>query len=136
MGAMVAIVGALKASLKMGVRGNRVLHIQFGNVKEGKFAELQAWLKKNEAALAKHAPAGMSYRGTYGSVLGFGKYDIAQMWEMSKYGDFDRFRDHDDPTWNRLNEEFVDFFLPGMGEATLLRELSDVKIVEPKRPTK
>ncbi len=113
-----------------------MLHIQFGNVKEGRYAELQTWLKKNEGDLVKHAPEGMKYRGTFGSVLGFGKFDIAQMWEMSKYGDFDRYREHDDPTWNRLNEELMDFFLPGMGEAILLRDLSDVKVVEPKKPKK
>ncbi len=113
-----------------------MLHIQFGNIKEGRYSELQTWLKKNEEDLVKHAPAGMKYRGTFGSVLGFGKFDLAQMWELSKYGDFDRFREHADPTWNQLNAEFADFFMPGMGEAILLREMSDVKVVEPKKPKK
>ncbi len=111
-------------------------HIQFGNVKEGRYADLQEWVKKNERDLAKHAPVGWTYRGTFGTVLGFGKYDVAQIWELSKYGDFDTSREHKDPTWDRLNAELIDFFLPGSGEATLLRELGDVKIIEPKKPTK
>jgi hypothetical protein len=126
----------LKARSGIPVRGNLMLHIQFGNVKEGRYSELQEWLKKNQGTLAKHAPTGMTYRGTFGSVLGFGKFDVAQMWEMSKYGDFDRFREHDDQTWNQLNAEFLDFFMPGFGEAILLREMGDVKVVEPKKPKK
>lgn len=105
-------------------------------MKEGRYSELQAWVKKNEGALVKHAPSGWTYRGTFGTVLGFGKYDVAQIWELSRYGDFDTSREHDDPTWNRLNEEFVDFFMPGSGEATLLREIGDVKVVEPKKSKK
>ncbi len=113
-----------------------MLHIQFGNVKEGRYSELQAWIKKNEGALGKHAPAGWVYRGTFGTVLGFGRYDTAQIWEVGRYGDFDTSREHADPTWDQLNAELLDFFLPGSPEATLLREIGDVKIVEPKKPKK
>ena len=113
-----------------------MLWIQFGNVKEGRQKELQAWVKKNEGLLEKHAPPGWLYRGTFGTVLGFGRYDMAQIWECKKYGDFDTFREYDEGTWNRLNEEVVEFFLPGFGEAILLREIGDVKITEPKKPKK
>jgi hypothetical protein len=126
----------LKPRPPIWVRGRRMLHIQFGNVKEGRYSELQAWIKKNEGALAKSAPAGWTYRGTFGTVLGFGKYDAAQIWEINRYGDFDTSREHDNPAWNRLNEEFVDFFLPGSNEATLLREVGDIRVVEPKKSKK
>jgi len=66
-----------------------MLWIQFGNVKEGRMKEFQAWTKKNENALQKHGPPGWAYRGTHAAVLGFGKHDVATIWECSKYGDFD-----------------------------------------------
>ncbi len=106
------------------------------NVKEGRQKELQAWTKKNEGLMQKHAPQGWIYRGTFGAVLGFGRRDTTVLWELSKYGDFDNWRDHDDETWNRLTEELVDFFVPGSDEAVLLREIGDVKITEPKKPKK
>jgi len=58
------------------------------------------------------------------------------MMECNKYGDFDALRDHKDETWDRLNEEATDFFLPGEAEAMLLREVGDVKVLEPKKPKK
>ena len=113
-----------------------MLWIQFGNVKEGRQKEFQAWTKKNEGLMEKHAPPGWSYRGTFGTVLGFGRYDVGMMMECTNYGDFDKLRNHNDETWNRLNEEAGDFFLPGQSEAILLREIGDVKILEPRKPKK
>jgi hypothetical protein len=113
-----------------------VLWIQFGNVKEGRQTEFQEWTKKNEGLWSKHAPPGWAYRGTFGTVLGFGRYDTAFMMECSKYSDFDALRNHRDETWDRLNGEVQDFFLPGQGEAILLREIGDVKITEPRKPKK
>ncbi len=95
--------------------------------------DFQAWTKKNEDLFAKHAPRGFTYRGTFGTVLGFGRYDTAMIMECSKYGDFDSFREHKDETWSRLSEESTEFVLPGQGEAILLREIGDVKVVEPKK---
>ena len=116
--------------------GAVMLWIQFGNIKEGRYKDFQAWTKKNEGLLEKHAPPGWAYRGTFGTVLGFGRYNVAVMMECSKYGDFDALREHKDETWDRLNEEATDFFLPGEAEAMLLREVGDVKVLEPKKPKK
>jgi hypothetical protein len=113
-----------------------VLWIQFGNVKEGRMKDFQEWSKKNETLMQKHMPPGWAYRGTYAAVLGFGKYDVATIFECRKYGDFDALREHREETWDRLYQEAVEFFMPGSGEAILLRELSDTKIMEPKKETK
>lgn len=110
--------------------------ISYANVKEGRQKEFQEWTKKNEKLLEKHAPPGFAYRGTFGSVLGFGRYDTAIIWECNKYGDFDAFRAHKDETFGRLMEEGLDFFLPGQGESILLREIGDVIITEPKKAKK
>lgn len=110
-----------------------MLYLYSWNVKEGRQRELQAWTKKNEGLLEKHAPPGWIYRGTFGAVLGFGRRDTTQIWELRSYADFDAWRDHQEPTWNKLTEDFVDFFLPGSDEAILLREIGDVKITEPKK---
>jgi hypothetical protein len=113
-----------------------MLWITFGNIKEGRVKEFQAWTKKNEGLLSKHAPPGFAYRGTFGTVLGFGRYDAAQIMECDKYGDFDALRNHGDETWNRLQAEALEFFLPGQGEAVLMREIGDVKVTEPKKAKK
>jgi hypothetical protein len=110
-----------------------MLHIQSGNLKEGRAKEYQAWVSKNEGLLKEHAPPGWTYRGTYFYVLGFGRYHVAIIWECSRYGDFDASREHNDETWTRLNEEASDFFTPDPGEAMLLREISDTKIIEPPK---
>ncbi len=107
-----------------------MLYVQSFNIKEGKLKEFQAWAVKNEDLMQKHAPKGWTYRGTYGYVLGFGRYGAATMWECSKYGDFDAFREHRDATWERLGEDFDDFAIAGVGESVLLREIGDVKIME------
>jgi hypothetical protein len=106
------------------------------NVKEGRQKEYQAWIKKNEGLLGKHAPKGWIYRGTFGTVFNFGRFDTTQMWEIGRYGDLDAARDHQDETYVRLVEEWTDFFVPGAGEATLIREVGDVRIIEPKKPKK
>lgn len=114
-----------------------MLWLQNGNVKDGRMEEFQQWVKKNEDAIRKYAPMGWRYRGTYATVLGFGRYSVTTMWECTKYGDFDALRNHDDPTWVRLGEEWADFFhqtggYQTGGEATLLREIGDTKIIAPK----
>lgn len=98
----------------------------------GRMTEFQSWVKKNEDLMQKYAPPGWKYRGTYAYVLGFGRYSVASMWECSTYSDFDTFREHDDETWMRLNQEAVDFFTEEPGESVLLREIGDTMILEPK----
>ena len=110
--------------------------IQFGNVKEGRMRDFQERTKKNETMFAKHAPPGWAYRGTFGTVLGFGRHDAAMIMECGKYADFDNLREHNDETWMRLGEEATEFFLPGSNEAMLLREIGDVKVQEPKKKKK
>ena len=75
-----------------------MLWIQNFNVKEYKMEECQKLIKENEKTLAKHAPKGWKYIGTYCYVLGFGPYCGAFLWECSNYADFDVWRNHDDPT--------------------------------------
>ena len=69
-------------------------------------------------------------------MLGFGTYDTALILEYGKYGDFDKLREHKDETWDRLGAEANEFFLPGQSQAILLRELGDVKVMEPLKKKK
>lgn len=96
--------------------------------------KLQGWLAKNKDLFQKYAPPGWSYKGTYAYVLGFGRFQTADLWECKSYGDFDALREHDDENWMRLNEEYSEFFTPEPGEAVLLREIGDTKIMEPRAP--
>ena len=113
-----------------------MLYLTSYNLKEGRTGEYIAWVKKNMKTIQNHAPPGWKYRGIYGSVLGFGRYDVTEIWELRKYGDFDTFRKWDDKVSLRLQAEAQDFVLPGRAESTLLREVSDVVFVEPKKPKK
>src|SRR2546427_100309 len=82
-----------------------MLYMTSFNAKEGRARELQEWVNKNEDVIKKSAPRGWTYRGTYGYVLGFGRFGGAQLWECSKYGDFDTWREHNDPAWTRIGEQ-------------------------------
>lgn len=115
-----------------------MLHLSFGNVKEGQMRDFQAWVKKNEGAMSKHAPPGWLYRGTYACVYGFGPSDMVQLWEIGRYGDLDAGREHADKEWDRLQQEMTEFFEPHTTvPAVLLREIGDTKIIEPaKKPKK
>ena len=111
-----------------------MLYLVSTNVKEGRQGEYIAWVNKNKKSIQDHAPPGWKYRGTYATVLGFGRYDVTEIWEIKKYGDFDTFRNWKDKVSLRLSAESMDFVISGAGEATLLREVSDVVLVEPKKP--
>src|SRR5712691_13122994 len=65
--------------------GVTMLYMTSFNVKEGRLREFQAWVKKNEDVMQKSAPRGWTYRGTYGYVLGFGRFAGAQLWDCNKY---------------------------------------------------
>jgi len=66
-----------------------MLYMTSFSTKDGRLREFQDWVKKNEDVIKKSAPRGWTYRGTYGYVLGFGRFAGAQMWECNRYGDFD-----------------------------------------------
>lgn len=103
------------------------------NIKEGKVQEYQKFLKANEKAIVKCSPKGWTYRGDYLYVLGFGPYVGVEIWECADYADFDTFRNWDDPTWVRLNEEGMEFLTAEPTPAWLLREAGDTKVFEPKK---
>ena len=113
-----------------------MLYMTSFSTKEGRLREFQDWVKKNEDVIKKSAPRGWTYRGTYGYVLGFGRFAGAQMWECNRYGDFDAWREHNDPAWVRIAEEFQEFKTEDVGESVLLREMSDVRVFETKKPKK
>ena len=70
--------------------------------------ELQKFVEENQETIAKHAPKGWKYLGTYFYVLGFGPYHLAVMWEITDYADLDTMRDHDDPIfWNIIEKKFA-----------------------------
>jgi len=56
----------------MEIEVSNMLYIVNFNIKEYKLTEFQKFVKANEKTLAKHAPKGWKYMGTYFYVLGFG----------------------------------------------------------------
>ena len=126
----------LSDAFRMRRSGVNMLYMTSFNVKEGRVRKFQTWVKKKEDVMQKSAPRGWTYRGTYGYVLGFGRYGGAQLWECNKYGDFDAWREHSDPGWTRIAEEFDGFLSEQPGESVLLREMGDVKVIEAKKPKK
>ena len=114
-----------------------MLYVMNFNLKEYKQKEFQKFIKENEKTLAKHAPKGWKYMGTYFYVLGFGPHYGACFWECSDYADFDTSRKHqdEDPTWSGLWEQILEFWTPEPTPAWLLREAGDTKITEPEKKT-
>src|SRR5256886_16992506 len=103
-----------------------MLYITSFSTKEGRLREFQDWVKKNEDVIKKSAPRGWTYRGTYGYVLGFGRYGGAQLWECNRYGDFDAWRENSDPGGARIAGGFDGFLSGKPGERVRLREMGAV----------
>ena len=109
-----------------------MLRISNFNVKEQKVAELQKFIVENQETVAKHAPKGWKYLGTYFYVSGFGNYHGAVMWEITNYADLDAMRDHDDPIfWDLIRKKFS-YWTNEPTPAWLLRKAGDTKITEAK----
>jgi len=109
-----------------------MLRIMNYNIKENKTKEFQEFIKKNQKTKAAHAPKGWKYLGTYFYVLGFGPYHAMVMWEISDYVDFDALRDHADPVFWGLMEEFFSFTSNDPTPGWLLRKVGDTRITESK----
>src|SRR2546428_14177271 len=103
-----------------------MLYMTSFSTKDGRLREFQDWVKKNEDVIKKSAPRGWTYRGTYGYVLGFGRFAGAQMWECNRYGDFDAWRVHNDPPLLRISAEVPEVVMEDLGESVLLRGMRDV----------
>jgi hypothetical protein len=103
------------------------------NLKENTAMAYQQFIKENEKALAEHAPKGWKYMGTYFYVLGFGPYTAAIFWELTDYADFDNSRDHNDPTWEGLIKQAMEFGSPEPVPNWLLREAGDTQITQPDK---
>jgi hypothetical protein len=110
-----------------------MLRIMNYNIKENKTKEFQEFIKKNEKTKAAHAPKGWKYLGTYFYVLGFGSYHAAVMWEITDYADLDALRNHEDPIFWNLIEQFLDLTAHEPTPGWLLRKVGDTKITEPKK---
>lgn len=101
------------------------------NLKEKKAGEFQKFIQDNEKSISENAPNGWKYMGTYFYVLGFGSYTCAALWECSKYGDLDTWREHSNPDWINLNKKFLEFVDETVTPSWLLREIGDTKVTEP-----
>src|SRR5438309_5944955 len=117
------------------LEGSYALHDKFQH--ERRPAQGISGLGKEERG--RHQEVGASRLDVsrhHGYVLGFGRFAGAQMWECNRYGDFDAWREHNDPAWVRIAEEFQEFMTEDVGESVLLREMSDVRVFETKKPKK
>jgi hypothetical protein len=95
--------------------------------------EFQEFVKENQETIAKHAPKGWKYLGTYCYVLGFGPYHAALMWEITDYADLDTLRNHEDAVfWDLLEKKFA-FLTQEPTPGWLLRKVGDTKITESKK---
>jgi hypothetical protein len=85
----------------------------------------QAWLKKNAGKLAKRAPSGWKYRGTYFFVAGFGPHSCADLWEIVNNAAFDAWHAHRDPVFLKLQAESERFVADRPSTGFLLREAQE-----------
>lgn len=61
------------------------------DVKLGKSADFQEWLRSNEEELGREAPEGWEYIGTYAAIVSSEKEagDFRQFWRFDSYGAMD-----------------------------------------------
>lgn len=80
------------------------------NVKPGKRQEFAAWLKKHEETMRKSMSAiGATYRGTYLTTFGLAPADGINLIEYSSYEDFDAWRELEDPKFDEMMAEGMQF---------------------------
>ncbi len=113
-----------------------MLYINSLNMKSGRDTEFKNWYKKNRKDLAKYVPKGIKFVGIYGATMGLGRHDLTQIYEFDEFADLDSARKYTHPIADRLNEEFMDFVLPGNFETMVLREADDWVTIEPRKPKK
>jgi hypothetical protein len=114
---------------------------EFGyTVKVGQDVAHQAWVTKNEKALAKAMPAGTRYIGTFAVVFGSekqaGSYRV--LFELDSYAALDKLAAlNKDPksAYGKLVREsskFGDYDLAAPWSLCLLKDVVDLTVVDPE----
>jgi hypothetical protein len=87
------------------------------------------WLLENATELAKHAPEGWTYLGTWFTVLGFGHYACETRWELDDYAALGS--GFGDEAFQKLFREWMAFTdQRDPGETYLLKSADDVSVFE------
>jgi hypothetical protein len=107
-----------------------------GNLEKGRELEYKNFIAKNLASYKKRHPPGWTLRGVYGSTFYIGKYDVTWIWEFRKFADLDAAREYSDPVIDNLTIEELDFYVPGSGNTTILREVQEWSVLPPKKRRK
>jgi len=102
------------------------------NVKENRADDFRKWLasdnvRKLIADIEKET--GVRYLDTYWSIMGFGKFDCEDWWEVPNWAAFDKW--HQSKAAGRLWSEVLEFAEFRPFRARMLRGSKDVKTVSP-----
>ena len=97
------------------------------SLKPAKAGAFRQWLSDNATLLAKEAPEGWTYLGTWFTVRGLGRYDCESRWELTDYSALGAgFGTEAYQNAVLAFLEFVDTSIPG--EATLMKSTTDIAI--------
>jgi hypothetical protein len=108
-----------------------MLYISNFKVKEGKFSEFQAWIKKNEKTFTELAEkAGWKYLGTFFYALGTGgEAHGCFLHEFSKYGDIDKSRGlFGDAKDEKLSRELMALLTSDSIPDRILRPIGEARV--------
>jgi hypothetical protein len=94
-----------------------------------KGGEFRQWLANNATLLAKNAPEGWTYLGTWFTVRGFGKHDCETRWELTDYNALGA--DFGTEAFQKAMLEWFDFVeLSIPGDTALMKSATDVDILK------
>jgi hypothetical protein len=66
-----------------------MLYVYSADVKDGRLADYQSWLRDNNDRIRKDLPPGWRFAGVYFPVFGFGSHLSEIHWDVQDYAAFD-----------------------------------------------
>lgn len=102
-------------------------YVQRFSLNPSKWGECRQWFSDNAVLLAKEAPEGWTYLGTWFTVRGLGRYDCEVRWELTDYSALPSFgTDAFEAAVVAALLEFINSSIPI--ETTLMKSSTDVRL--------
>lgn len=102
-------------------------YVQRYNLKPGKAGEYRQWLAEHAALLAKEAPPGWTYLGTWFTVHGLGQHQCETRWELTDYSALNP--NFGTEAYQAAWLKIMDWFDPAQhGDTTLMKSAAEIAI--------
>lgn len=107
------------------------------NLEKGRWQEYKKWVVNHLDKYERlYGPLGFKLNGVYFPPDGLGPHDVTWIWEFSKFEDFDKANEYDNPALDRLLDQENDFYVPGPMNTVILKDIKDSIVASRTKPRK